>query len=161
MAAIGPQKGMFMKNVLKWAAIILGILIVLVLVASPFLLRFGFARTALNIDPHGWNGMIPGRGFPGPRMMGGFGFFGGMGMMFFRFLGQILLLGLIVAGVIALVRVFSTPHPAALPAAYVNTSVAAPAAAPVPAPVQTSPCKACGKELQPDWTYCPFCGEKV
>ena len=151
-----------MKNVLKWAAIILGILIVLVLVASPFLLRFGFARTPLNMIPRGFNGTPFDRGPNGPHMMGGFGMFGGMGMMLFRLLGNVVVLGLIVMGVIALIKVFSTPRSVAQPAAIQGVSAVAAAAAPVPAPVQTTqPCKACGKELQPDWTHCPFCGEKV
>jgi hypothetical protein len=141
-----------MKNVWKWAVLILGILIVLVLVASPFLLRFGLARTAMNVFPHGWMGM---GGSPGPRMMHGFSFFGGMGMMLFRLIGNLVVLGLIVAGVVALVKVFSTPRMAAQPI------IPAASPAPVSAPVQTLACKACGKALQPDWMHCPFCGETV
>ena len=145
-----------MKNVWKWAVLILGILIVLVLVASPFLLRLGLARTALNSFPHSWIGM---GGHPGPRMMGGYGFFGGMGMMFFRLVGNLVVLGLIVAGVVALVKVFSTPRMAAQSAVLPFPPAAS--QAPVPAPVQTQACKACGKALQPDWMHCPYCGEKV
>jgi hypothetical protein len=155
-----------MKNVLKWAAIILGILIVLVLVASPFLLRSGFARMPfagfsrmpMHPGPDGWNGM---GGHPGLRMMGGFGLFGGVGMLLFRLLGNLVVLGLIVLGVVALVRYFSKRQPTALPAAPAAFSAAPVTPAPAPAPVQTQACKACGKDLQPDWSHCPYCGTAV
>ena len=156
-----------MKNVLKWAAIILGVLIVLALVASPFLLRSGYANMAMHPGFNGWDRM---GGHPGPRMMGGgFGLLGGMGLLFGRSLGQIVLLGLVIVGVVALVKTFNKPQPAqavqsaqTVQPAQVQAQPSQPTVlTPVPAPDQTLACKACGKALQADWANCPYCGEKI
>jgi hypothetical protein len=146
-----------MKNVLKWAAIILGILIVLALVASPFLLRSGYANMAMHPGFNGWDRM---GGHPGPRMMGGgFGLLGGMGLLFGRSLGQIVLLGLVIVGVVALVKYFKPQiaQPAQVQAQPFQPTVLTP----VPAPDQTLACKACGKPLQADWAHCPYCGATI
>jgi uncharacterized membrane protein len=74
-------------------------------------------------------------GFP---MMGGFRMFGA-GMMLFRLIIPLLLIGLIVAGIILVVSVAKQPK------------TVTPAAS----------CSNCGKPVQPDWINCPYCGEKL
>ena len=72
-------------------------------------------------------------------MMGGFGMpFFGIGM----FLWPLLFIGLIVLGVVWLVRTVATPG------------------APQP-PAATAACAHCGKPIQAGWKACPYCGEKI
>jgi hypothetical protein len=75
-------------------------------------------------------------------MMGGFGMpVFGFGMIT-MLLWPVLFIGLIVLGVVWLVRSIGAP------------------AAPLP-PAATLSCAHCGKPLQPGWKACPYCGEKV
>ena len=71
-------------------------------------------------------------------MMGGYGGFGFMPFGGFMFLGPILFIGLIVLGVVWLVRALTPTQP-----------------------VAPTTCTHCGKTLQPNWKACPYCGEKV
>jgi uncharacterized membrane protein len=149
VSRLGSRKDKrLMKNVLKWSAIILGIVLVVGLVASQFLLRTGLANMAMHSGFNGWERM---GGHPGPRMMGGFGLFGGW-LLLTRFLGQIIILGLVITGVVALVKTLNRPH---------SQPIQSTEQPPVPAPVQTLACKACGKPLQDNWANCPYCGEKI
>ena len=74
----------------------------------------------------------------GPGMMGGYGGFGFMPFGGFMFLGPILFIGLVVLGVVWLVRALTPTQP-----------------------VAPTTCTHCGKTLQPNWKACPYCGEKV
>ncbi len=70
-------------------------------------------------------------------MMGGFGMpFFGFGMI----LWPLLFIGLIVLGIVWLVRTVSTPGAPAAPQAA---------------------CAHCGKPVQVAWKACPYCGEKL
>lgn len=73
-------------------------------------------------------------------MMGGLGIMSlfGIGML----LGPLLFIGLIVLGVVWLVRSVGTPSAPQPPAASIF-------------------CIHCGKPLQAGWKACPHCGEKV
>jgi hypothetical protein len=86
-----------------------------------------------------FGGMVgPGHMFGGRSMFGGFGLpFFGIGMM----LWPLLFVGLIVLGVVWLVRGL-TPPAATPPASGIF-------------------CSHCGKPLQAGWVACPYCGERV
>lgn len=119
-----------MSKTLQW---IIGIAVVLIVASIIFstVMSFFFPRT-------GGYGMM---GSYGPGMMGGFGMpFFGPGMIA-MLLWPVLIIGLIVLGVVWLVR-SGTP------------------AAPQP-PATAMNCAHCGKPLQPGWKACPYCGEKV
>ena len=125
-----------MSKGLQWILGISAVLIVVAVIAS-IVLPFFFPRTAWG----GWQGMMgPNHMFGGGPMMGGFGTMGlfGLGMLGV----PLLFVGLLVLGVVWLVR-----------------SAAAPAA-PQP-PVASALCANCGRPLQAGWKACPYCGEKV
>jgi hypothetical protein len=150
-----------MKGFWKWLLITLGILILIGLVATPFVMHSAIRvggiplaeRGALQNGPY-FRGDLDGnfalRGNYG-RMPMRFGMMPFGGLMMVPFFGLFCLislgvLGLAIYGIIALVN-----RPKAAPA------VEAPA---VVEPV-TEPCTKCGKPLDPDWTSCPYCGQKV
>ncbi len=92
----------------------------------------------------GWGGMP--HMLRGEPMMGGFGR-GGAFMGAGRLLGPLVFVGLIVLGVVMLVRVFAPARPAG-------------AVTPPLAPAAT-PCAHCGQPLLAGWKACPYCGEKL
>jgi len=119
-----------MSKALQW---IIGVAVVLIVASTIFstVMPFFFPRTDLG-----------GYGMMGPGMMGGFGMpFFGFGMIT-MLLWPALIIGLIVFGVVWLVRNIGTP------------------AAPQPLAAALN-CAHCGKPLQPGWKACPYCGEKV
>ena len=132
-----------MSKALQW---VIGIGVVLIVAAIIFSTVWPFFAPRL-----GWTGNF-GYGMMGPgHMFGGRGMMGGFGMPFFgigMFLWPLLFIGLIVLGVVWLVRSVARP---AVPQA--------PAAPQPPAP--TAACAHCGKPLQAGWMACPYCGEKV
>lgn len=84
-----------------------------------------------------------------PRMgwhprMGGFRMFGA-GMMLFRMLLPLLIIGLTVITTVLVINAGKQPK------------IAAPAAPAAPA----ASCPNCGKPVQADWVSCPYCGEKL
>ena len=120
-----------MSKTLQW---IIGIAVVLIVASIIFsmVMPFFFPRT-------GGYGMM-GPGYSG--MMGGYGMpFFGIGMIA-MLLWPALVIGLIVLGMVWLVRSTGTPAAPQPPAAAMN-------------------CAHCGKPLQPGWKACPYCGEKV
>lgn len=122
-----------MNKVFQWILGVCAVLITLAVIASS-ILPFFFPQT-------GWQGMM------GPNhMYGGGPMLGGLGMMSFFGIGMwlvpLLFVGLIVVGVVWLVK-----------------SVAPPAAPQSPA--ASALCANCGKPLQAGWKACPHCGEKV
>ncbi len=127
-----------MSKGLQWT---IGISLVLIVIAMIFsaILPFFAPRLGLAND-YGYGMMGPGHMFGGgPMMFGGFGmpFFG-----FFMWLVPLLFIGLVVLGIIWLVRAVSAPNTAQPPIAAVA-------------------CSHCGKPLQAGWVACPHCGEKV
>ena len=118
-----------MNKTLQWT---IGISVVLIVIAMVFssIAPYMFPNTTYGMMG---NGMMGGSG--GGMMGGGFGFmpFGG-----FMFLGPILFIGVIVLGVMWLVRALTPTQPVAL-----------------------TTCTHCGKTIQPNWKACPYCGEKV
>jgi predicted lipid-binding transport protein (Tim44 family) len=125
-----------MSKGLQWILGISAVLIALASIAST-VLPFSFPQASWS----GWQGMMgPGHMYGGGNMMGGFGMmpFFGIGML----LWPLLFVGLIVLGVVWLVRSVATP------------------AAPQP-PAASTVCAHCGKPLQAGWKTCPYCGEKV
>lgn len=147
-----------MKTFWKVVLIVLGVLLVLGMIAVPLAARlFAFGgRPMMYYAPYyghhmgGW---------------GGFGFFGGgmgMLMMFVPLLLGVVVIGLVVYGLVALVKNHSgsaqQTHPSApAPAAQ---SVVEPVSEPKPVSAALT-CKNCGKPLEPEWVVCPYCGEKV
>ena len=121
-----------MSKGLQWTLGLSAVLIALTLIAST-VLSFFFPQA-------GWGGMGPGHMYGGGTMMGGLGIMSlfGIGML----LGPLLFVGLIVLGVVWLVRSGVTPS------------------APQP-PAAGTFCIHCGKPLQAGWKACPNCGEKV
>ena len=120
-----------MNKGLQWTIGVSAILIVLAIIFSivaPYIFPNSYSSYGM-MGP----GMMSGWGRGG--MMGGFGFmpFGG-----FMFLGPLLFIGLIVLGVVWLVRTLTPTQP-----------------------VVATTCSHCGKTIQPNWKACPYCGEKV
>lgn len=129
-----------MNKFWKWFLIIAGGLFILGLVVLvPVLIGF---------NQHMFPMMRFGARVP---MMHGFGFMGA-GMMFFRLLIPLGLIGLLILLGVAIGK---SGKPAQVLAA---PSVAS-------APVETKPeektCTACGQQLEPDWANCPYCGQKI
>ena len=124
---------------LQWILGVSAVLVALAVVAST-ILPFFFPQT-------GWGGygtMGPGHMYGGGSMMGGLGMmsFFGIGM----FLVPLLVIGLIVLGVVWLVRSgigSGTPS------------------APQQSLTASRFCQHCGKPLQAEWKACPYCGEKT
>jgi len=128
-----------MSKTLQW---IIGIAVVLIVASIIFstVMSFFFPRTG----PGGYGMMGPSHMFGGGGMMGGFGMpFFGLGMIT-MLLWPALIIGLIVLGVVWLVRSLGTPAAPQPPAAAIREA-----------------CAHCGKPLQPGWKACPYCGEKV
>jgi hypothetical protein len=125
-----------MSKGLQWIFGISVVLIALAVTAST-VLPFFFPQAGWG----GGQGMM-GRNhmFGGGPMMGGFGMTSlfGLGML----VVPVLFIGLLVLGVVWLVK-----------------SVATPAAS--QPPVAGASCANCGKPLQANWKACPYCGEKV
>lgn len=120
-----------MSKGLQWTIGISVVLIVLAFVFSTVYPLFA-PQTAWN----GYGMMGPGHMFGGRGMMGGFGMpFFGLGML----VVPLLFVGLVVLGVVWLVKNVAAPQPSAA----------------------TTACAHCGKPLQPGWKACPHCGEKV
>ena len=151
-----------MRKVWKWVAIGFGALVVLALIALPFVLR-------------AFGGPLRVAGFGRAPMMGGgfFGrgaFFGGGLMAFAMFLVSMALIGLAVIGLIAVIKAAARP-PQAAPLPPQPPAPGAPAASPVapvdsslqpPAPPQPMHnCLSCGRLLQAEWMACPYCGKAV
>lgn len=143
-----------MRN--TWKYILTGVvvvIIILVLAAGVLLvLRSGFfgGRTLAN-GPFGPRLHSP---FGFMPMMGGFGI-GGLIFMLFGLLIPLGILGLLVAGVIALFTRSRVVPPA--PPVPPSASPVAPLVTAEPnAPVKT--CPNCGRPVQADWTHCPYCG---
>ena len=132
-----------MSKALQW---VIGIGVVLIVAAIIFSTVWPFFAPRLGwTGDFGYGMMGPGHMFGGRGMMGGFGMpFLGIGM----FLWPLLFIGLIVLGVVWLVRSVARP-----------TVPQAPAAPQPPAP--TAACAHCGKPLQAGWMACPYCGEKI
>jgi hypothetical protein len=118
-----------MSKGLQWT---IGISVVLIVLAIAFSIVAPYIFPNANYGMMGY-GMM--NGYGRGMMGGGFGFmpFGG-----FMFLGPVLFIGLIVLGVVLLVRALTPTQPAA-----------------------TTTCSHCGKTIQPNWKACPYCGEKV
>lgn len=134
-----------MNKTLKWILIGLAIALGVFIIALPV---FYLARNAGNLAELG-RGLMPFRSSPhmpfrsGLMMMPLMGLFG-----LFRLALPLAVIGFAVFGVVALVRGrkndITTAVPPALPA--------------VPAPERS--CTACGKPLQSEGEFCPFCGTK-
>ena len=126
-----------MNKTLQWT---LGVSAILIALAVVFSIVWPFIAPGLGWNnPYGYGMMGPGHMFGGGSMMGGFGMpFFGFGMI----LGPLLFVGLVVLGVVWLVRMASTPG--------------------APALLQSAgACAHCGKPVQAGWKACPYCGEKL
>jgi hypothetical protein len=133
-----------MKNIWKWIAIFLAVLIVasfvfLFLRMSGFGMPFGYGMNGYGM---GYGRMpLMGGDFRGSHMFNGYGFFGGGFMMFGALLIPLAVIGLLVWGVVSLVKGTTRQHGEP--------------------PTAVHPCTHCGKPLQSGWVNCPYCGEKI
>jgi len=148
-----------MKNGWKWLLIIVLVFIVAFVLSAGIFFMLGYGRLAgINSGYTVQSWRLPWMMRHGP-MMGGY-------RIMWRGLGWRLLLGtgiivLIVWGIMSLTgksksknRVQqSTSVPTSAP-----TSVVSPAPEPS---VSAARCVNCGRDLQPDWLVCPYCGTKV
>jgi len=142
-----------MKSAWKWVLLFVGVLVVAFCVSLSLFLRglmgFGFGRVPMLFHHGG--------GFP---MMGGGGFFGFGLLRCFVPLFALVVLGLLVWGVVWLVRRGNRLAPAVAVAAPAEPMPSSVTVTPVE-PVETNPCTNCGQPLQSGWVACPFCGQKV
>ena len=137
-----------MKKHIGW--IVAGILTVIVVLSVPAMLllsrigRFGGMMGRRGMWDRGFERF----GHPGMMNFGPWGFIG----PFLACLVGIILLGLIVWGIVALVKALSKPK-----------AVAAPVIVPAPAVVEPKEhnCSNCGRPSQDDWAICPYCGNKI
>ena len=121
-----------MQNWVRYLLIFIGVFIVVFAVALPLFFGRGYGMMMrFGVQPYA---------FRMPMMFGGsFGF-----IMFFALLRLLVwaaLIGLLIWGVIALVRRGSAP------------------AQSMPSVIRT--CSNCGRPLQPGWVACPYCGAPV
>lgn len=132
-----------MSKPLQWVLGICLVLLTLALVATMVVPLFLPSATAAGWGMMMNSGhMLGGRGMlESGRMMGG-RFGGGM------FLGPLLWIGLIVAGGVVLVRVFTRRPAAAAPS-------------PAPAAPAATVCPHCAQPILVGWKACPACGEKL
>lgn len=128
------MKGIYLMNRINWPQINVFAIVTLLVLLIGVSLWGGFGRYSY------------GPGMMGPGMMGGFGPFGGLGIIFMWLipLGFLILLG---SGIVWLVR------------AVTGSSYAGPP--PPPAPLATGVCPACGRPTQTDWQHCPYCGQSL
>lgn len=131
-----------MPNFWKYLLVVVVVLGLVLIFAIPFFYR-GFGGYWMTPALAPGTGVGPGMMgkwgyFP---MMGGFGIFGGL-MMLFAFLLPVGLVALVVIGAVALLRHPGNP----IPPFSVSSGRA---------------CPNCGKPVQPDWTTCPYCGQKL
>lgn len=126
-----------MHRALQWILGVSAVLVALAVIAS-IVLPFFFPQTGWGA---GQGMMGPNHMFGGGSMMGGFGTMGlfGLGML----VVPLLFVGLVVLGVVWLVKSVASPAPPQPPAAA------------------GAFCANCGKPLQANWKACPYCGEKV
>ena len=151
-----------MNGFWKWLLVVVGVLILISLIAAPFMLhsvsRFGgypMMSQQYFQDAPSFRGDFDGNpyqreGYSRMPMHRGFGFpFGGFMMVpFFGLFCLVSLgvLGLAVYGIVALVnRPKSENNP---PTAEVVE-------------IHAEPCVKCGRPVQEDWAVCPHCGQKV
>lgn len=161
-----------MKRVLKWIFIVLGALLLLGVIAAPLLLGFVYReRMPMMYSLHGMRGY---------NMLW---FLGGWGWMLGRLIAPLLVGGLLLWAAYSLGRNARQPRvtQAASPAQPMQGVIVAPAAYAPPAPAVEQPaveqpvppetaddapgvirsCANCGRQAQPDWVACPYCGEKL
>ncbi len=145
-----------MSRVLQW---LIGICFVLVTAAIIFSLAAPFVISRMGLAMPGVGPRIGGGfGFYGPGHMFGGRMMGGFGLPFLG-LGMFIVPVLIVIGVIALIVALFTRRSPAPAAAMPAPSASMPApVAPAPA---TTPCAHCGQPLEAGWKACPYCGEKI
>ena len=151
-----------MKTFWKWAAILVGIFLVVFLGASLVFSRMFFGFPMRGRMPMMGGGFGFGRGMP---FYGGFG--GGV-MIIGRFLLPLILIALLVLIGFAIGRRARPATVQAGPTQFVQSPPVPPTpvqAEPIPAePVvaqSESTCGHCGKPLQPEWNTCPYCGAKI
>jgi hypothetical protein len=132
-----------MGRILKWVAIILGVLL-LAVVAVVFV--FGVFR-------FGGMPMMAARGFRAPFGYGGYRF-----LFWPLLLGRLLIplafVALLVLLGFAIGRAASRPRMQVVDHAPVASAAGA-------ASVSTSSCPNCGRPVQADWNNCPYCGTNL
>jgi len=170
-----------MRNVLKWIAIGLGVLIVLTLIVGPFVMHLG-GRGPMMAGGRGFEGAGPQQMQPRtmphrfgdndgagpsqrmPRMDGGYGRMGGFGMLGFmgmlvsgglRLFGMLLVLGLVGAGIVFVVRSLSRPKVVSATAAPVQAVVLESTPVAPAAPAAAAPAEAA------ELSSCASCGREL
>ena len=167
-----------MSKALKWILGVVIALIVVACIAGVGLLAFSringiggmIGTRAFRL--FGFGRMMPFRGMPmNPYFGMPYGRFGGFFPL--RFIGGSIfcfgILVLIVLGIIALVTALRRqPQPAAVPVQAVSTTQPAPpvsqateAEAPAPEATPTRACPSCGRQVNEDWSHCPYCGSPL
>jgi zinc-ribbon domain len=141
-----------MKSKIGWIlAIVFGLLLLLVLVFSGFLMGGRY-----------WgHGFDYGSRMRWPGMMGGYyplHPFGG-GVVLFGCLIAVGIIILLIVGVVALVKSMNKPEKQIPPQQEPTQQVSI---QPEPPQVESGPtCSNCGKPIQSDWSNCPYCGNKL
>jgi len=128
-----------MNKTVKWVLIGLGIALLVFLIALPVFYMVLHRGGMMGLDIYGRAG----------RMMMPVPFFGFLG--FFRILLPLGLIALVVVGIVLLARGGRSNQAAPLPAQPAEQ------AQPV---VEQRICRKCGKPLNTEGEYCPFCGKK-
>lgn len=144
-----------MSKTWKWILGIVVVLLVVTLLATPFLLRSALPASAANrplVQPRAWDGFKSNdRPFNDwdchPAMMPfsrDYLPFGGL------FMGLGMLLSLVIPAAVLFGIIYG-----AVRLALKNSQMTFP---PAVAPPPTSPCPKCGFAVQTGWKYCPACG---
>jgi hypothetical protein len=126
-----------MSRLLKWAVIMGGVLLMVLLAGVIVIGLFRFSGMPV---------MLPGLGYRAPFMFGSgrFGFLN-MGVMLARLLIPIALMALLFLGGLAVGR-------------SMKRSSGGQPDQTMPPSTASIPCKNCGKPVQAEWNNCPYCG---
>lgn len=144
-----------MSKTWKWLLGIVAVLLVVTLLATPFILRSALPANAPNralVQPRAWDGFKSnGRPFNDwkhhPEMMP-------FSRNYLPFGGLFMGLGMLLSLVIPAAVLFGIIYGAVRLALKNSQTILPPAVAPRP----THPCPKCGFAVQTDWKYCPACG---
>ena len=149
-----------MKKSMKWfLGILISLIVVAVLVTAVFLITHRWDRSERLTEAYNYPSWYNGRGMPDDHhamsMVRHNNRLFPIGMFFGSLLG-LGFLGLVVLGMITLVRSLIRP----------SQPLVAPGVAPQPTPVpspEVTPtpgrnCSNCGHQVQDEWSHCPYCG---
>jgi hypothetical protein len=162
-----------MSRTMKWILGIVIVLALLVVVAGIGFLAFnrlnvfGLMPGTRQVQPFGYGRMMPWRNMPMNPYFGmpGRGYSGFFPLRFI--LGWVFCLGILALIVLGIIALFTglrrNPQPTGAP---IQAVPPAPVATPAPAEPASAEavirnCPSCGRQVNEDWSHCPYCGSPL